>query len=320
MFITPDVTTPPQPITVWVHGSRTSNAYGPYVSKKFNELQHRLFHVDNGLHRASDIEPYYYMHHLARIVSQAHPQNYPFETFYLFGWAGDVAPESRKNAGIQLYNSLKKIVEHHTHNGIVPPITLFSHSHGGNVILNMKHAFDHDPDPLVINKTIFIACPVQYETREFIHCPLFKDIHSYHSHADMMQWIDPQGIYPLVAAIKQAKETKSLKPLKAAIIKLWKNRLPLFSQRHFGIHPKIKQAAVSWKYCEPWTQEELDLFKPYAKQFKFFLKLQKKKRALGHLEFMMPSFLRQLPTIIKTTDAQIIADNCATHTDICIDL
>lgn len=319
------ITTPPiipmiQPITVWVHGSRTSNSYGPLISKKFNELQHRLFHVDAGLHKACDIEPYYYMHHLARIVSESNPNQFPFQTFYLFGWAGDMDPQSRKNAGIELYNALKQVVTAYTKDGVTLTINLFSHSHGGNVALNMKHAFEQDPNPLFIEKAILIACPVQHETKEFVHCPLFKDIHSYHSHTDLMQWIDPQGIYPLVAGIKKAKQTKSLKPLKDAFSKLWNTKCPLFSQRHFALHPKIKQAAISWKNTSPWQQDEIDLFKPYVKQLQFFLKLQKKHRHLGHLEFMMPSFLKQLPTIISETDARKSASYSPKHPDIHIDL
>lgn len=322
MFFTTPPTPPtlPQPITVWVHGSRTSHSYAPILSKQLNELQHRIFHVENGLNRAADIDPYFYMHHLARTVSQARPEKYPFQTFYLFGWNGELDPISRKAAGIELYNSLKQVVTLHTHNGIIPPITLFTHSHGGNVVLNMKHAFDMDSNPLHIDKAIFIACPVQQETKEFVSCPLFKDLHSYHSDSDVLQRIDPQRMHPLMTAAKKAKETKSIKPFKGVFSQLWHNKCPLFSERHFAPNPKIKQACISWRQIKPWSQEEIAIFKPYTKQVTFYTKLLKKRRPLTHLEFMMPTFLQQLPNIVDKADAHAKISYCPKHPDVAIEL
>ena len=147
-------------------------------------------------------------------ISQTDPINYPLDSFYLFGWCGDLDPEARKAAGIELYNELKKVVAQRTINGIKPPITLFTHSHGGGVVLNMKHAFEADTDPLYVDLAIFIACPVKEETKQYIHSVMFKDIHSYHSDSDVIQRIDPQGLHPLMAATKKAHKAKSLKPFK----------------------------------------------------------------------------------------------------------
>lgn len=279
-------------------------------------MQHRLFHVDDGLHKATEMDPYFYMPQLARIISQTNPIKYPLDTFYLFGWSGDMSPQSRKKAGTELYTALKKVVDAHSKDGMAPPITLFSHSHGGNVALNMKHAFDADQNPLIIDKAVFIACPVQKETKDFIQSPLFKTIHSYHSHTDTLQWIDPQGMYHFVQAIKDSRKVKSTQPLK----KLWKDRCPLFSERHFVHHPKLKQATICWKIITPWTHDEIALFAPYSGHVKFFLKLQKKKRQLGHLEFMMPTFLSQLPLIVEKVNECTCIPFCSKHPDIAIEL
>jgi len=55
----------------------------------------------------------------------------------------------------------------------VPKVTLISHSHGGNVALNLA-AIAEKESPLSIERLILLACPVQQETAALVDAPMFK--------------------------------------------------------------------------------------------------------------------------------------------------
>ncbi len=95
----------------------------------------------------------------ASINEACKPDNHN-ELLYTFGWSGLMSQHSRRYEAIRLYNALAQEVEKLQKEGLTPRIRIITHSHGGNLCLNLaavqyvlkSHAFDQrqiissDPD------------------------------------------------------------------------------------------------------------------------------------------------------------------------------
>lgn len=57
--------------------------------------------------------------------------------YYVFGWSGLLSQHKRRQESVRLLNELNAEVAKFKARGIVPKITVLSHSHGGNLVLNM---------------------------------------------------------------------------------------------------------------------------------------------------------------------------------------
>ncbi len=198
------------PITIWIHGTLFfSNLFFP-----------TFFYCPSGLTLSTSLEKKYYHRTIAETLSATDPQRFPLETFYLFGWSGALSFEVRKQTAIDLYEALKKLVnEYMQQYGKKPFIRIITHSHAGNVVLNMA-TIKNTLDDITISELILLACPVQVETAHLSTDPLFKRIYSIFSTLDSIQILDPQGLYP-----KKHKQ----------------KRVPLFSERLFEPQPHIAQ-------------------------------------------------------------------------------
>lgn len=202
------------PITVWVHGTR----FLPRNTFK------KLDFCPLGFNKASDVESIYYHRTLAIALSEAHPEKFPLETFYLFGWSGDLSFQVREHAGLELYQHLEKLTQDYEEKYKSKPIIrIITHSHGGNVALNL--AVTKKNPSFSIEELIMLACPVQKKTSSLAHNPLFKKIYSLYSTLDSIQIMDPQGFY------KANHRNKSTKLAER----------PLFSQRLFTNASNIVQ-------------------------------------------------------------------------------
>lgn len=239
-------------ITLFIHGTLPPRRVLsiPPIRKFFYcpELLSALSQVDESLHVVS----------LLKQLNHASPERFPLESCYLFGWDGQLKGESRKNAAAQL----SKILQQLKMDNPVSKLQLITHSHGGNVVLSLAQY----PDTPTIDTVILLACPVQQETAHYVSHPLFKSIYSIHSHGDLLQIIDPQGITRLIDQIKQYGFT-----VLADIAHLG----PLFSERHFSPSPNLKQLWVEFQ-----------------------------ARPLMHIEFLLPSFISHLPQIIEHLEKQ----------------
>ncbi len=117
------------------------------------------------------------------------------EHLYIFQWKRTLSSEERKKAANQLRSSLNALTEQYKKiYQCAPNIDIITHSHGGNVALNLAATEDQSRPPLSVNKLILLACPVQDKTEQFIHNPMFKKIYAIYSKSDWVQVIDPQGI------------------------------------------------------------------------------------------------------------------------------
>ncbi len=174
----------PTEVTVWVHGT----ALVPQIMPNF-------FYRKQGFHSALIYEGRY---HLRKIVNSLHaqaPELFPLEHFYIFGWNGKLNFEERRKAAQELYYELMNLHDLYREKcGVAPRIKMITHSHGGNVALNLAKVKEKNQD-FVISELIMLACPVQAETMHLVSDPLFKKIYSFYSESDLIQIIDPQGLY-----------------------------------------------------------------------------------------------------------------------------
>ena len=192
-----DVVTAPW-ITVWIHGTQPSfdKAPGKRLRTALIKQAHELFYSKSGLHPINTQPKTNRHHEFARLLQQVDPLRFPAVHFYTFGWSGDLNFDVRYQAGKNLYLDLVKLVEEFTHtHGVTPNIRLITHSHGGNVALNLALAQAEYHKNLVVNELVLLACPVQEKTAFLAQDQLFKKIYSLYSSLDVLQVVDPQGLY-----------------------------------------------------------------------------------------------------------------------------
>lgn len=175
---------PDHVITVFVHGTKL---FTDLIMKNF-------FYSPDGLVPASTLDKKYHLRMIADTLSAADPVHYPTSSMYVFGWNGDLSFKERSKAAIKLYSQLTHLVKlYEQEHKIKPKIRIITHSHGGNVVLNLANL--KNDAQLTIDELILLACPVQKETASLIQSPIFKEIFSLYSSIDVLQVIDPQGLY-----------------------------------------------------------------------------------------------------------------------------
>lgn len=207
------------PVTVWVHGT-TNNA-----------LIKKIHAAPLGMHRAQQLSNDYHLKTVAQQLTSLDPARFDFNHFYMFGWSGHLSFEARKQAARELYTALKKIRHEYCYRyGTEPKICIITHSHGGNVALNLARVKEPTDTALNINELVLLASPVQQATSHYIEDPIFKKVFSLYSDLDILQLADPQGLYAQSqASLTAGQEAK------------------LFSEREFEQHPKLVQAKLKYQ-------------------------------------------------------------------------
>lgn len=208
------------PITVWIHGTR-------FIRRP---LFQGFFKGIPSLKLAKDLPNDYYLHHVSRSLYEAAPEQFPLETFYLFGWSGKLNAGEREEAAKILYGELHRIINeykaiYHTS----PHIRVITHSHGGNIALNLAK-FKQPDENLSIDELILLACPVQVNTKHYIEDQIFQKTYSLYSSLDIAQIIAPQ----LVHKIHHTKRGRIRSEL----------HLPPLSKRRFNTHPRLAQVKI----------------------------------------------------------------------------
>ncbi|MBA3954373.1 hypothetical protein H0X48_03595 [Candidatus Dependentiae bacterium] len=167
------------PVTVQVHGTLP-----PLISKLVHALDSPL-----GLVPALTQGNKYYLGRIPYLLYHTDPQDFPLKTSYLFGWSGRLNFQARKEAAHELYKVLKELPH---------PITLITHSHGGNVALNLALIVqEYDDTTFFIDRLVLLAAPVQAATAHLVKSPIFKRVISLYSSKDWTQVIDPQRLYSI---------------------------------------------------------------------------------------------------------------------------
>ena len=200
---------PDGPVTIFVHGTKES-----IISKVVHKLDYPY-----GIVSATDVEANSVLSRLPRHLHEACPEEFNINNFYFYGWHGKLNFRSRYKAAYRLYNILKK------HKG---PKTIITHSHGCGVALYLAMCAENDNNPdFYIDRTVFLAPPVQVATKHYVHSPIFREVYSFYSSSDIMQVSDPQGIYWESYAYTSDD-----------------TRVPFFSKRTFDPTPNIMQTRI----------------------------------------------------------------------------
>lgn len=205
------------PSTVFVHGTL-------FVFKYFVHQ----FDIPHGFSKAAAIQDYSLVHgKIAKLMSDSDPVNFPYDTFYFYGWSGDLSFSERRKAAQDLYKYIKTLSN---------PITLIGHSHGGSVLLELLHVIaEHGDTDLIIDRVVLLGTPVQHVTHDFVYSPNVRKVNVLYSSGDYLQILDPQGLY------KKTKECKGAK---------------FFSCRTFTHQDeKLKQVQILINGRNPWHIE-----------------------------------------------------------------
>lgn len=185
-------------ITVWIHGTQPSFETSATKGLRANlkKLSYKYFYCPKGIH-ALNTQPETNRHcKLARLLQEKDSFRFQTQHFYTFGWSGHLSFQEREKAGTGLYIQLLDLIETYEKQcGKKPYVRLITHSHGGNVALNLAAAEHQHQKSLIVDELILLACPVQEKTVAYVQTPIFKKIYSFYSSLDVLQVVDPQGLY-----------------------------------------------------------------------------------------------------------------------------
>lgn len=221
-------TTYKPPLTIWIHGTHF--------------LRSSLFtHIFKGmpsLKPACEISKRYKVRTIANTLNQYDGVRFPLSTFYIFCWSGKLNANLREKTAHHLYAELKRVIADYeqTYN-CIPRIQIISHSHGGNVVLNLAKIKDPHDTSFIINTLVLLACPVQIRTMSFIDNPMFQRIYSLYSSVDFIQVIAPQ-------LFKKNNDSEKRK-----------FAFPPFSNRCFPHRPHVTQVKMKVNGNSPWHND-----------------------------------------------------------------
>jgi hypothetical protein len=244
----------PPPITIWVHGTRLLR----------RPIFRQVFESTPQIKPAQEIAQEHHLRMVADTLALYDPVMFPIETSYIFGWSGKLDTKERADAAQALYQGLIALIDDYQKKyNTYPPINILSHSHGGNIALNMPSMAHRGDPPVIIEKLVLLACPVQINTMHAINDPMFKQTYAMYSSLDMIQIIAPQ--YLLKEKFRRRKKRgKGKSPY---------SNMPSFSCRRFPMSENLRQ-----------------------------IKIKINGRAMLHTEFNNEEFLTLIPRVLTIID------------------
>jgi len=257
-------------ITIYIHGTLP-----PKVLLKVPLLR-KFFYCPPGLHTIRSLDSSHVKTALTALCT-LHPEGFPLEHCYAFGWEGALNHATRKQAALDLYKKIVALITQYREERITPKITLLTHSHGGNLALCLPYGIENHGETISIDTLILLACPVQAKTAEQSNHALFDNVYSIHSHRDLFQVLDPQGLHELIEYVRNFGLECTLSNLK--------KMGPLFSQRHFPLTSKALQLNVKYAH-----------------------------RELLHIEFLLPHFIEALPDLLSNLQQNSPSEGMQEHT------
>ncbi len=243
-------------INILVHGTQP-------LPDKINPM-----YCKDGIHPITDIHSKNNRYRdIFRELSDVNSDLFPFEHAYTGGWSGQLNFKVRKEAAQDYLNQIRTLIgEYQKKYGSAPRIRIITHSHGGNVVLNMADFYAED-QPVVIDELILLGCPVQQVTVSYATHAMFDKVYVLSSPTDLIQIADMQGMPEVKNRIGSFVDKPSWLAFKNIFKKMDD---PLFSEREFPKHKKIKQAYV-----------------------------RSGSRGLFHVEWLMLHIMKKLPDIIR---------------------
>jgi len=210
----------PPPVTIWVHGTLMFRT----------PLYHHIFNKKSSLVHVMSLPENHHFRLLASTIKDHDSEHFPLEEFYIFSWSGRLQNKERKDSAEKLSQEIITLISQYKKKyGFKPIIRIISHSHGGNVVLNMA-ALPNAIDNIIIEALVLLACPVQEETMHLINSPIFCRIYSLYSSLDMIQILAPQfrHIDPITTTTKRKRHYK----------------IPPFSSRIFPPYKHVRQTKI----------------------------------------------------------------------------
>jgi len=175
-------------ITVWIHGTKFTRS----------DTYRRVY---NGIPDVKHIKEFPSEHGIQFqmcLLDRDAPTLFKYEDLYLFGWSGRLSTHERYWAAVILYQKLTALSASYQQKfGKVPRIKLVTHSHGGNIALNLARIHKVRKAQLAIDTLVLLACPVQHETEALADHALFDKVYAFYSSLDMVQILAPEFAYKM---------------------------------------------------------------------------------------------------------------------------
>lgn len=201
-------------LTVWVHG--TNPPPNIFWNGQYSPFRPWLY-ASPGLSLAKELPKNYYFHKLAKKCALIDELEFPFDTFYTYGWPSTMpSVATRKHEGRKLFDQLNNLIKEFAKIGQLLKVRLVGFSHGGNVILNMISYLPFSCQNIDI-EVVFLGIPVQELTRKNINSPWVHRAFSFYTDADWLQVMDVQALQN------------------------WKQGVPWFSQKTFYDEDQVIQ-------------------------------------------------------------------------------
>jgi hypothetical protein len=287
----------PTHITVWVHGTRAREFLPVNMHATWRQFEYLKCYCPQGLHTATQLEDALYIKTILCTLTKADPIMFPAEHTYAFGWSGGLHPEKRMRASQELEVALRQLKSYYENlYGYCPLLRFITHSHGGNVVLNLATTIPGNT--LHIDELLLLACPVQEKTAHLVESSLFGHIISLYSMRDTVQIVDPQGTHGIFEGIKNGISHRSYALFKQSLDTRTKK---FFSGRLFPASNKIKQIKVEWDRHHTLSMQDLAfLGDRRAQQVHAVLqRVDRSQRGLAHSEFILPSFVAHVPIFLR---------------------
>lgn len=168
-------------ITVYVHGSQNATKL----------LSKDIWYCQQGLHHVDELPSTSLFVQDAQLLQQGDSLLFNRAHYYTFGWSGKVNFAVREKAGRDLYDAIKILLhKYHQQYGTYPVVRIITHSHGGNIVLNMVKELPFFAGNTVELELILLACPVQKVTEKLINHPGIARSYVLYSTFDLIQKLD----------------------------------------------------------------------------------------------------------------------------------
>jgi hypothetical protein len=208
-------------ITVWIHGTKFMR------SETFKQVYNGM----PDMKKLSDFPPKHKIQFHMKMLDRDAPELFNYNSLYLFGWSGKLSVRERYWVALILYQNLCALSDSYkAKHGVVPTINLVTHSHGGNVALNLARIHKMRNAELAIDTLVLLACPVQSETKDLAGNPFFKKTYVFYSALDMIQLLAPEFVC-------------NMRDDEGSIIGHCSRFIP-FSERCFDNNEHVKQAWI----------------------------------------------------------------------------
>jgi hypothetical protein len=133
--------------------------------------------------------------------------------YYTFGHLGVLSHRYRTEVAKSLYAELYEKVKEAQDLYETVKVVLVTHSHGGNIALNMAAVESELKKGLIIDDLVMFGAPLQAETAPYAYHPMFKRVMNCYALGDIIQGSDvlttpARKCYTTFASIESLKRTK----------------------------------------------------------------------------------------------------------------